>query len=104
MQKEQIAQKILKDCFWGNTNLTSHEILSRINDYDFAKQVFSAIFENSKDMVLMLSLIKKEWVKEFIKKQKIGRFKQDFLQQRLDALNCIYIDNTHQIKGRSWKI
>lgn len=104
MQKKEIAQRILKECFWGNTNLTPSEILERINDYNFAKWIFSAIFENSKNMTLMLSIIKKEWVKEFIKARKIGRFKQDYFQERLDALICIYLDRTHQIKGRVWKI
>lgn len=104
MKKEEIAQRILKECFWGNTRLTASDIIKNIDDYDFAKQIFSAIFENSKNMTLMLSIIKKEWVQDFIQLRKVGKFKQDYLQERLDALICIYLDRTHQIGGRVWEI
>ena len=42
--------KVLKECFWGEYNLTPEEILTRLdrNDEAFNKFLFSKIVENSK--------------------------------------------------------
>lgn len=85
----QIAQNILNHCYWGNTNMTAEFIANNIaSDKYLAKQIFSAIFQNSQTMIEDLSIIKEEWIKEFIieQNQKLGYFKRFYLEPRLDEL------------------
>lgn len=35
--KLQIAEHILRNCYWGNTNMTPSFIVEHINDKDFAR-------------------------------------------------------------------
>lgn len=88
MEKLEIAGHILKHCFWGNTALTPQDIIKNIDKKDFARNMFSAIFQNSPDMLKDLSLIKREFVMEFIisQNQRLGYFKRDYLEPRIDFL------------------
>lgn len=44
------AQAVLKECFWGDYNLTAPEILARLdkNEPEFNRFLFSKIIENSR--------------------------------------------------------
>ena len=89
VEEIQIAQNILNHCYWGNTNMNADFIANHIkNDKYLAKQIFSAIFQNSQTMIEDLSIINEEWVKEFIieQNQKLGYYKRFFLEARLDEL------------------
>ncbi|WP_297576584.1 hypothetical protein [uncultured Campylobacter sp.] len=104
--KQEIANHILKTCYWGNMNITPEELLKDIDDKDFARMIFSAIFQNSISLLIDLSIIKDEYVVEFIKeketKLKSGSFNYRFLKRRLDCLINLYIDNSHDIRARNW--
>lgn len=89
----QIIQNILNHCYWGNTNMTAEFIVDNIaSDKYLAKQIFSAIFQSSQTMIEDLSIIKEEWIKEFIveQNQKLGYFKGFYLEPRLDELIKYY--------------
>ena len=69
--------------------LLRHKILwIAVKNKSDAKLIFSAIFQNSNDMFKHLSLIDTEWVKEMIvsQNQRLGHFKKDFLEPRMDKL------------------
>ncbi|WP_232000194.1 hypothetical protein [Helicobacter cinaedi] len=88
----QIAQNILNHCYWGNTNMTAEFIVENIKNKEFAKRIFSAIFQSSQAMIEDLRIIKEEWVREFIveQNQKLGYFKRFYLEPRLDRLIQYY--------------
>lgn len=91
--KTQIAKNILKNCFWDNTNLDIDFILNNIKtNKNLAKQIFSAIFQNSQTMIEDLSIIDEQWTKEFIieQNQKLGYYKRFYLEERLDELIAHY--------------
>lgn len=92
MTKFQIASRILNTCYWGNTTMTPKFIVDNIKNKDIAKQIFSAIFQNSQTMIEDLSIIDKNLVKEFIveQNQKLGYFKRFYLEPRLDELIKYY--------------
>nr|MBP3725479.1 hypothetical protein [Campylobacter sp.] len=106
MTNLKIAQNILKTCFWGNTNYTPEYILEKISNKNFARQIFSAIFQNSTFMSRDLSIIKREYVVEFIKEQekKMPKFNQRYFRLRLDALINTYIDSSYELRDRKWTI
>ena len=91
-QKLEIANDIINTCYWGNMTFTPQEIIDYCANKETAKQIFSAIFQNSNDMFRHLSLIDDEWVKEMIisQNQRLGHFKRDFLESRLDELIAHY--------------
>lgn len=88
MSKIEIAEHILNHCYWKNTTLTPQKIVDNIDKKDFARDIFSAIFQNSQDMLKDLSLIKKDYVIEFIisQNQRLGHFNRFYLEERLDFL------------------
>lgn len=91
--KIEIAEHILKNCYWGNTNMTPSFIVENIKDKNFAKRIFSAIFQNSTTIFEDLDIIEdKEMIKEFIisQNQKLGYHKRDFYEERLDKLIAHY--------------
>lgn len=91
--KAKIAENILTNCFWGNTNLDIDFILNNIKtNKNLAKQIFSAIFQNSQTMIEDLSIIDEQWTKEFIieQNQKLGYYKRFYLEARLDELIAHY--------------
>ena len=104
--KQEIANNILKTCYWGNINLTPESLLKEIDNKDFARMIFSAIFQNSTSLLIDLSIIKDEYIVEFIKEKEIklktSRFNHRFLKRRLDCLINLYIDNSHDIRARNW--
>lgn len=67
--KQEIANNILKTCYWGNINLTPESLLKEIDNKDFARMIFSAIFQNSTSLLIDLSIIKDEYIVEFIKEK-----------------------------------
>ena len=87
-QRLKIAKHILDKCYWGNTTMTPQYILSHIQNKDFAQMIFSVIFENSQDMIQDLSIIDDGVVEECIifQNKRLGHFKRDFLEPRLDFL------------------
>ncbi|HHD0454841.1 TPA: hypothetical protein ACOS3E_001583 [Campylobacter coli] len=91
--KLQIAEHILKNCYWGNTTMTPSFIVEHIQDKDFAKRIFSAIFQNSLTMFEDLKIIdNEEWIKEFIisQNQRLGYHKRFYYEERLDELIAHY--------------
>lgn len=92
--KIEIAKHILENCFWGNTTMTPDFIVNNINqNKQLAQQIFSAIFQNSPTMLEDLNIIDdQEMIKEFIisQNQRLGHFKRDFLETRLDELIKYY--------------
>lgn len=91
-QKLEIANEILNTCYWGNVSFTPQDIIDCCENKSDAKLIFSAIFQNSNDMFKHLSLINTEWVKEMIisQNQRLGHFKKDFLEPRMDKLIAHY--------------
>ncbi|HHY1437096.1 TPA: hypothetical protein ACV1MF_001042 [Campylobacter jejuni] len=62
-------------------------------DKDFAKRIFSAIFQNSLAMFEDLKIIdNEEWIKEFIisQNQRLGYHKRFYYEERLDELIAHY--------------
>ncbi|MFG5115480.1 hypothetical protein [Campylobacter lari] len=91
--KLEIAENILKECYWGNTNMTPSFIVEHIQDKDFAKRIFSAIFQNSLTMIEDLKIFDdQEMVKEFIisQNQRLGYHKRFYYEERLDELIAHY--------------
>ena len=91
--KLQIAKHILQNCYWGNTTMTHSFIIEHINDKDFARIIFSAIFQNSLTMLEYLKIIdNEEWMKEFIisQNQRLGYHKRFYCEERLDKLIAHY--------------
>lgn len=102
--KLTIAKQILKECYWNNTKYSPEDIIQKCEDKFFAKCIFSAIFQNSRNMFEALRLIKLEWVIEFIENQRIGNFRREDFTRRKDILINLFIDENHTIKGFEWKI
>lgn len=104
--KYEIANLIINKCFWGNTSYTPEYILENIDDKHLAKQIFSAVLQSSDFMARDLSIIKKEYIVEFLNelRDKDLNHKQPFLRLRLDALINTYIDPTYQLRDRKWHI
>ncbi|ASM40501.1 type IV toxin-antitoxin system AbiEi family antitoxin [Campylobacter sputorum] len=100
----QIANNIINTCYWGNTNYTPEYIMENINNKFFAKKIFSAILENSKSMAKDLTIINKNYVKEFIKEwqHKSINFNKERLRLRIDALFNAYIDSSYQLRDKRW--
>lgn len=97
--KLEIAENILKNCYWGNTNMTPEYIVENIKkDESLVKQIFSAIFQNSLTMIEDLKIIDDEnIIKELIisQNQRLGHFKRDYYEKRIDYLIEYYkIENT----------
>ncbi|WP_236633124.1 hypothetical protein [Campylobacter armoricus] len=92
--KLEIAKNILKECYWGNTNMTAEYIAENVNkDESLAKQIFSAIFQNSLTMIEDLKIFyDQEMVKEFIisQNQRLGYHKRFYYEERLDELIAHY--------------
>lgn len=101
--KLKIAEDILRECTWGNTRLTPQNIVELCEDKIGCKIIFSKIFHNSRSMYEHLRLIKREWVIELIKNQKIGKFNEEYLKHRKDLLIFFFIDSNHKVEGLSWK-
>lgn len=101
--KLAIAKDILKECTWNNTMLTPQDVIKMAEKKDSCKLIFSMIFENSRSMYEHLRLIKREWIVELIKAQRIGRFKEKYFQRRKDVLICFFIDSSHKVEGLSWR-
>ncbi|EAK5230014.1 hypothetical protein CA484_06265 [Campylobacter jejuni] len=67
--------------------MTPSFIVEHIQDKDFAKRIFSAIFQNSLTMFEDLKIIdNEEWIKEFI----ISQNKRFYYEERLDELIAHY--------------
>lgn len=101
--KLAIAKDILKECTWNNTMLMPQDVIKMAENKDDCKFIFSKIFENSRSMYEHLRLIKREWIVELIKAQRIGRFKEAYFKQRKDLLIYFFIDSNHKFKGVEWK-
>ena len=73
--------------------MTAEFIVENIKNKEFAKRIFSAIFQSSQAMIGDLRIIKEEWVREFIveQNQKLGYFKWFYLEPRLDRLIQYYM-------------
>lgn len=103
-EKLTIASDLLRHCYWGNTNLTAQSIVDRISDEEFARGIFSSVLYNSPLICKHLQLFSPEFIerfiKEYIKKHKPA-FKRDFLNRRLEALTCIYLED-REIRGKEW--
>ncbi|EOL9059300.1 hypothetical protein ACSSHZ_001715 [Campylobacter jejuni] len=87
--KLEIAENILKNCYWGNTNMTPEYIVENIKNKDFAQRIFSAIFQNSLTMIEDLKIIDDQnLIKELIisQNQRLGHFKRDYYEKRIDYL------------------
>ncbi|EOH2101413.1 hypothetical protein ACLQ0S_001621 [Campylobacter jejuni] len=88
--KLEIAENILKNCYWGNTNMTPEYIVENIKkDESLVKQIFSAIFQNSLTMIEDLKIIDDQnLIKELIISQnkRLGHFKRDYYEKRIDYL------------------
>lgn len=88
--KLEMAENILKNCYWGNTNMTPEYIVENIKkDESLVKQIFSAIFQNSLTMIEDLKIIDDEnIIKELIisQNQRLGHFKRDYYEKRIDQL------------------
>lgn len=84
----EIANYILQNCFWGNMSYTPEFIVENIHNKALAQNIFSAVFENSQDMMRDLSIIDRDLVCEFIisQNQRLGHFKRLYLEPRLDYL------------------
>lgn len=61
------------------------------------------IFQSSRMMIEHLKLIKKEWVMDFIKEQRISKFNERYFKHRKDLLIYFYIDKNHKIEELEWK-
>lgn len=88
-----IAQSILKTCYWGNTSLTPQIILEKINDKAFAKAIFSSVIYNSPYVCEHFKIFKLEYIQEFIREyreRKITGIKAEFLKKRLTILSSLY--------------
>ncbi len=102
--KISIAKFILKECYWGNTNLTPQEIADNIHDPIFAKKIFNAILQNSSFMIRDLAIIDEKLLKKFIieKSKNLGNFNKIYLKRRLDSLINLYIDGSYCTRIRVW--
>ncbi|EAH7549533.1 hypothetical protein EOE03_06190 [Campylobacter jejuni] len=73
--------------------MTPSFIVKHIQDKDFAKRIFSTIFQNSLTMFEDLKIIdNEEWIKEFIisQNQRLGYHKRFYYEERLDELIAHY--------------
>lgn len=102
-QKEFLAHSLIEQCTWNNTNLSVKDIIELCEEKQGAKIVFSMIFQNSRMMCEHLKLIKKEWIVDFIKEQKIGKFNERYFKHRKDVLIYFFVDANHKIKDLEWK-
>ncbi|MDL0089237.1 hypothetical protein [Campylobacter gastrosuis] len=100
----EVADSIIKNCYWGNTNYTAKYLLENIDNRDFARKIFSAILENSKNLTYDLSILKDEYVVLFLKEwqNKSFNFNQEKMRLRVDALINAYIDSTYELRDKKW--
>lgn len=54
-----VADKVVRECFWGDYNLGAEELLARLENHDpgFDRFLFSKIIENSREPSRILPLL-----------------------------------------------
>ena len=92
-QNLNIAEQILKTCYWGNVSMTPQYIIDNIDDVEFARGVFGVVLYNSPYICKHLQIFNPQHLQMFIKEYSARykpSFKAEFLNRRLKALVNLY--------------
>ncbi len=103
MNKENIFEEIVNECFW-DVKLDKSEVEKIIkgNDIKKKKYIFEKILLNSKDPIKFLSIFKKDELKNFLYSYK-PNFRIKKIQKRINILKKIFLNDNVKIESLEWE-
>ena len=103
-EKIKIVKKIIKECFWGDYNICTDDILYIINNGSKREKLFlfNKIIRNSRKATLLLKVFQQEELSDFLTSFRISNFNKSYLEKKIFALQKNLLDIDTQIKGLEW--
>jgi len=101
--QENVAKEIVKECFW-DYDLSEKDILQMIKGVDKRSKniLFEKILVNSQNLLLALSLFKKDELKEFLTNYKVPHFNKEYIQKRKDIAEFFFFGKKLKYKDLLW--
>jgi len=96
-------KRIIDDCFW-DSNVTVEDIDSMLHSGDMRaeKYLFEKILINSTDILIDLSLFKKDELKTIMKEYKVPTFNYDYIFRRKNIAEVYLFDAPLLIDELKW--
>ena len=98
-------RRIISDCFW-DSNVAAEDIDSMFHSGDMRvkKYLFEKILINSTDILLDLSLFKKDELKTIMKEYKVPAFNYDYIFRRKNIAEVYLFDAPLLIDELKWTV
>lgn len=104
LSKEQIAKKIIQECFWDN-KLTPDELNKIVGSGDVREKkfLFHRILLNSNKLFADMAMFHKQEIERFIKEFKVPSFNTNYIKRRVDLVKVFFFDLPLETKELEWK-
>jgi hypothetical protein len=98
-------KRIISDCFW-DSNVTVEDIDTMLHSGDLRaeKYLFEKILINSTDILIDLSLFKKDELKTIMKEYKVPTFNYDYIFRRKNIAEVYFFDDPLLIDELKWTV
>lgn len=103
---EWVAERIFKECFWGDYDMDKNDIVHIIeHPYENirkTKLLLSKILYNGNDFLYYFSFFPREMLREYVYDKKVGGYREKEIRKRIDMVKVYFFGEDIYIKGLTW--
>jgi hypothetical protein len=103
LEKTNILENIVKDCYWDyDIDIRDLESILIDNNQREQQKLFAKIIYNSKDKLLSLSVFSTEQLQELFANFKVT-YNEKYIKRHILVLKSLLLGEKSYIKGLEWK-
>ncbi|RME91421.1 MAG: hypothetical protein D6767_05225 [Candidatus Hydrogenedentota bacterium] len=103
-EKLQAAEEILRDCFWGDYNLTAEQIVQiaeQGTDYD-KRFLFGKIIANARNIFITLRIFSEKDLAKLLDSFMIPAFRKEFFEKRINIAKHLLLGRQVNLPQYEW--